>query len=84
MEIFFEGSWKFCDKNCVIIGGDFGIGWVVVVVFVKEGVNVVIVYLKKEVGDVKEIVVFIKEQYGKKCLLVIVDFSWEQFCWKVV
>lgn len=37
----------------LIMGGDSGIGWVVFIVFVKEGVNVVIVYLDEE-EDVNE------------------------------
>lgn len=42
-----------------VIGGDFGIGWVVVIVFVCEGVDVVIGYLFVEEFDVWEVVVLI-------------------------
>lgn len=39
------GSGKLVDKVVIVIGGDSGIGCVVVIGFVKEGVDVLIVYL---------------------------------------
>lgn len=43
----YVGSGKFVGKVVFVMGGDSGIGCVVVIGFVKEGVDVVIVYLKE-------------------------------------
>lgn len=49
----YKGVDKLKGKVVFIIGGDSGIGCVVFVVYVKEGVDIVIVY-KDEYGDVEE------------------------------
>lgn len=55
----YKGSGKLRGKVVFIIGGDSGIGVVVVIVFVKEGVDVVILYLD-EYEDVNRIKVRIE------------------------
>lgn len=48
----YVGSGCFKDCKVLVIGGDFGIGCVVVIVYVCEGVDVVINYLLVEEEDV--------------------------------
>lgn len=43
---------KLIGKKVFVIGGDLGIGWVVVIVYVREGVDVVINYYLDEEVDV--------------------------------
>lgn len=50
----YKVSGKLQNKVVVIIGGDSGIGCFVVYYYVKEGVNVVIIYFN-EYDDVNEI-----------------------------
>lgn len=76
------GIGKLKGKVVLVIGGDSGIGWVVFIVYVKEGVDVVIVYLN-EYSDVEEIKVCIEEE-GVRCLLIVGDVGDELFCNEVV
>lgn len=78
----YEGSWRLRNKKCVVTGGDSGIGRAVAVAFAKEGADVAIVYLKSEEKDAKTTAELIKEQHGKKCMLVQADFTQEQNCRK--
>lgn len=61
-------------KKVLIIGGDSGIGVVVVIVFVCEGVDVVIVFFDGEQDDVCYVQQQI-EQVGCKVVLVLCDIS---------
>lgn len=44
----YKGLGKLIGWKVFVIGGDFGIGCVVVIVYVREGVDVVINYLFEE------------------------------------
>lgn len=68
----YVGNYKL--ENCwvLIIGGDFGIGWVVVIVFVCEGVDIVLYFFLGEEKDVEEVVYYIWE-VGWKVVFLLVD-----------
>jgi NAD(P)-dependent dehydrogenase (short-subunit alcohol dehydrogenase family) len=74
------GSNKLLNKKCIITGGDSGIGRAVAVAFAKEGADVAIIYLKKELNDAKETERVIKEKYKRQCRLVAADISKEANC----
>lgn len=54
-ERLYKGLGRLIGCKVLIIGGDFGIGRVVVIVFVWEGVDLVLIYLESEEIDGKEI-----------------------------
>jgi len=78
------GSQKLLNKNCIITGGDSGIGRATAIAFAKEGACVAIVYLKAEQKDALLTAQLIRETYNKECLLVPADISKESNCVKAV
>ena len=78
------GSQKLLNKNCVITGGDSGIGRATAIAFAKEGANVAIIYLKAEQKDAVLTAYLIRETYGKECLLIPTDISKENNCIKAI
>lgn len=51
-EKIYVGSGRLKDRKVLVIGGDFGIGRVVVIVYAREGVDVAISYFFVEEEDV--------------------------------
>ena len=78
------GSQKLLNKNCIITGGDSGIGRATAIAFAKEGANVAIIYLKQEQKDAVLTAYLIRETYDKECLLVPTDISKENNCIKAI
>lgn len=77
-EKIYVGSGCLKDCKVLVIGGDFGIGCAVVIVYVCEGVDVVISYFfveEEDVQDVKKII----EECGCKVVLLLGDLSDEKF-----
>ncbi|MCW3072531.1 MAG: yhdF [Bacteroidetes bacterium] len=74
-----QGSNKLLDKNCVVTGGDSGIGRAVAIAFAKEGADVAIIYLSED-KDAEETATIIREKYKRECLLVPADISREAQC----
>lgn len=79
-----RGSDKLLDKTCIITGGDSGIGRAVAVAFAREGADVAIIYLKSEQKDAEYTSSFIKDSFGRECLLVPADISEEKNCIKAI
>lgn len=75
-----KGSGKLLNKNCIITGGDSGIGRAVAVAFAKEGADVAIIYLKQEHKDAKLTADIIQNKYNRKCILMPTDISKENSC----
>jgi NAD(P)-dependent dehydrogenase (short-subunit alcohol dehydrogenase family) len=73
------GAAKLAGKNCVITGGDSGIGRAVAIAFAKEGADVAIIYLSED-KDAEETAKIITEKYNRECLLVPADISKEAQC----
>jgi NAD(P)-dependent dehydrogenase (short-subunit alcohol dehydrogenase family) len=85
--VFFDnrpGSKKLLNKNCIITGGDSGIGRATAFAFAKEGANVAIIYLKAEQKDAVLTAYHIRQHFGKKCLLIPADLSKENNCNKAI
>jgi len=85
--IFFDnhpGSQRLLNKNCIITGGDSGIGRATAFAFAKEGANVAIVYLKAEQKDAVITAYHIRQNFRKKCILIQADLSRENNCNKAV
>jgi NAD(P)-dependent dehydrogenase (short-subunit alcohol dehydrogenase family) len=85
--VFFNnrpGSGKLMGKNCIITGGDSGIGRAVAVAFTNEGANVALIYLEEETQDAKDTATFIKKNFNKECLLFPSDISKEDNCVNVI
>lgn len=82
-EISYKGVGKLKGRKVFVIGGDLGIGWAVVIVYVWEGVDVVINYLFEEQLDVEEVKVLIEKE-GRKVVLLLGDLSDEVFCGELV
>lgn len=78
------GSQKLLNKNCVITGGDSGIGRATALAFAKEGANVAILYLKAEQKDAVLTSYLIRETYDKECVLIPTDLSKENNCNKAI
>lgn len=78
------GCEKMRGKNCIITGGDSGIGRAVAVAYAREGANVAIIYLKAEQQDAEDTQQFIRETYDRECLLVAADLSKEANCMKAI
>lgn len=78
----YKGSGKLKGKVAIITGGDSGLGRACSVAFVKEGAQVVIVYLNetKDAEDIKKYI----ENMGGECLLIKGDITSHDFCKKVV
>jgi len=76
------GSNRLENKNCVITGGDSGIGRAVAVAFAKEGANVALIYLKQEDKDAQATAKIIDETYKRQCHLIPADISKEKNCLK--
>jgi NAD(P)-dependent dehydrogenase (short-subunit alcohol dehydrogenase family) len=78
------GSNKLLDKNCIITGGDSGIGRAVAIAFAKEGAHVAIMYLKEEEADATLTATVIRDIYKRKCITVAADISKEINCVRAV
>ena len=78
----YRGSGKLRDKVALITGGDSGIGRVVVIVFVKEGADVAIVYLNEH-GDAHETKARVEKE-GRRCVAIAGDVGDERFCQQAV
>lgn len=74
----YQGSNKLKDKVAIITGGDSGIGRAVAISYVKEGSNVVIVYLNEE-KDARETEEYINK-IGGTCFLIKGDVKDKDFC----
>lgn len=74
-----KGSEKLKNKVALISGGDSGIGKAVAVLFAKEDAEIAIAYLN-ETEDAQNTASYIKENYGKDCLLIKTDLSKEKNC----
>ena len=74
----YKPSCKLKGKVAIITGGDSGIGRAVAISYVKEGANVVIVYLNEH-RDAKETEEYIKK-IGGNCLLLAGDVKDKDFC----
>jgi NAD(P)-dependent dehydrogenase (short-subunit alcohol dehydrogenase family) len=74
------GSNKLLGKNCIITGGDSGIGRAVAVAFAKQGADVSIIYLMSEEKDAEYTAGYIESQFKKSCVLVPADISKEKNC----
>lgn len=73
------GSNKLLNKNCVVTGGDSGIGRAVAIAFAREGANVAIIYLSED-RDAEDTAEIIRQKYKRECLLVPADISREAQC----
>lgn len=78
------GGQKLLGKNCVITGGDSGIGRATAIAFAKEGANVAIVFLKDEEKDAALTAYYIREVFKRKCLLISADLAKEKQCVKAI
>jgi NAD(P)-dependent dehydrogenase (short-subunit alcohol dehydrogenase family) len=67
-------------KVALITGGDSGIGRAVAVGLAKNGVEIAICFLADEKQDAQITADYIKEHYGKECLLISGDLSREKNC----
>jgi len=76
-----KGSEKLAGKVAFITGGDSGIGRAVVLLFAKEGADIVIIYLNEHT-DAKATRSLVEKKYGRRCLLISGDISKENFCKK--
>lgn len=74
------GSEKLLNKNCIITGGDSGIGRAVAIAFAKEGADVAIIYKKKEEKDAEITARYIKDNFKRKCITVAANISKEEQC----
>lgn len=83
LPVFDDGSPvsnRLALKNCIITGGDSGIGRAVAVAFAKQGADVAIVYLKTEQKDALETAAYIENKFKRICLLMPADISKEKNC----
>jgi NAD(P)-dependent dehydrogenase (short-subunit alcohol dehydrogenase family) len=78
------GSQKLQGKNCIVTGGDSGIGRAAAFAFAKEGANVAIIYLKAEQKDAVLTAYHIRQHFRKKCHLIPADISRENNCIKAI
>lgn len=78
------GNNKLEGKNCIITGGDSGIGRAVAVAFAKQGAEVAIIHLPEEKADAEFTIKYIKGKFKKKCISVAVDISKEGNCRKAI
>ncbi|MGV3629798.1 MAG: SDR family oxidoreductase [Bacteroidota bacterium] len=74
------GSEKLLNKNCVITGGDSGIGRAVAIAFAKEGADVVIIYKKREAKDAEITAHYIKNNFKRKCITIAANLAKEEQC----
>lgn len=78
-----KGNNKLKGKIALLTGADSGIGKAVAILFAKEGADIAIAYLN-EYKDAKETARIIREQYGRKCLLIPGDLGKETHCKAVI
>jgi len=74
------GSGKLAGMNCIITGGDSGIGRAVAIAFAKQGANVAIIHLASEKTDAESTSQYIRETYNRDCISVATDISTEKNC----
>jgi NAD(P)-dependent dehydrogenase (short-subunit alcohol dehydrogenase family) len=78
------GSEKLLNKNCIITGGDSGIGRAVAIAFAKEGADVAIIYRKKEAKDAEITARYIKDNFKRKCITVAANIGKEEQCGEAI
>lgn len=71
---------KLYNKNCVITGGDSGIGRAVAIAFAKHGADIAIMHLKSESKDANYTANYIREKFKRKCITIASDISKEEEC----
>jgi len=76
------GCGKLKNKTALITGGDSGIGRAVAVAFAQEGADVSIVYLNEH--DDAEFTKKKVEEEGRRCILISIDVTNEEFCSEAV
>lgn len=74
------GSDRLRGKNCIITGGDSGIGRAVAIAFAKQGADVAIIYHEREKEDAEFTANYIQSNYKRKCLTLATDISKEENC----
>lgn len=70
-EISYVGYDCFVGCWVLVIGGDFGLGRVIIIVYMCEGVLVVINYFFEEEVDVQDLVDFLLEEFLERFLIWI-------------
>jgi NAD(P)-dependent dehydrogenase (short-subunit alcohol dehydrogenase family) len=75
---------KLINKNCIITGGDSGIGRAVAVAFAKNGADIAIIHHPMDKEDAEFTAQYIQDHYKKECLLISTDISKENNCKKAV
>ncbi len=75
-----RGSEKLLNKNCIITGGDSGIGRAVAIAFAKEGADVAIIYRKREAKDAEITARYIRDNFKRKCITVAANIGKEEQC----
>lgn len=75
----YKGSGKLEGKNCLITGGDSGIGRAVALHFAKEGANVAIMHLPEEDVDARETIRLVTLE-GRKCISIAGDVRSPKVC----
>ena len=79
----YQGSGRLTGKKAIITGGDSGIGRAVAIAFAKEGADVVVGHLEKELGDAKETAARV-EELGRRCVLFAGDLGRGEACRELV
>jgi NAD(P)-dependent dehydrogenase (short-subunit alcohol dehydrogenase family) len=83
LPVFFDDTSpgkKLDGRNCVITGGDSGIGRAVAVAFAQQGANVAILFLKSELKDAEFTASTIKKKFKRECILIPADLANENNC----
>lgn len=79
----YKGADKLKGQVALITGGDSGIGRAVAALFAREGADVAITHLPKEISDAEETRHAIESE-GQKALLIRSDVTDASFCQNAV
>ncbi len=79
----YKAAGKLKGQVALITGGDSGIGRAVAVLYAREGCDVVITCLPKEMSDAKETSRFVEKE-NQRCLIIKGDLTNERFCKRAV